>query len=184
MKHEDNPTAKLVLPKANRDHIQGPIDAPLALVEYGDYQCPYCGEAYPIIKEIQQKLGDRLCFAFRNFPLVNAHAHAEHAAEAAEAAGAQGKFWEMHDLLFENQGALEDENLAQYALELGLDARRLLSEVQSGAHVARIREDFKQGAREGVNGTPTLFINGVRFDDEPDVEAIVAALTRSSGRGR
>src|SRR5438477_1718566 len=106
-----------------RDHIQGPIEAPIALLEYGDYECPYCGDAYLIIKAIQERLGDRLCFAFRNFPLVNAHPHAQHAAEAAEAAGAQGKFWEMHDLLFENQDALGDENLAQYATALGLDAR-------------------------------------------------------------
>ena len=115
--------SQLTLPNAKRDHIQGPIDAPIALVEYGDYECPYCGEAYPIIKAIQERLGDRMCFAFRNFPLVNSHPHAQHAAEAAEAAGAQGRFWEMHDLLFENQDALEDENLAQYAEALGLDAQ-------------------------------------------------------------
>src|SRR5437667_8472859 len=121
------PKSKLTLPIAGRDHLQGPIEAPAALVEYGDYECPYCGEAYPIIKAIQQRLGERLCFGFRNFPLTNAHPHAEHAAEAAEAAEAQGKFWEMHDLLFENQEALEDEDLAHYAASLGLDARRLIS---------------------------------------------------------
>src|ERR1700719_3021159 len=148
------PKSKLTLPTAGRDHIQGPIDAPIALVEYGDYECPYCGQAYPILKAIQERLGNHLCFAFRNFPLVNSHPHAEHAAEAAEAAGAQGKFWEMHDLLYENQDALEDEDLAQYAAALGLDGRRLIGEVSAGAHTARIREDFKRGAREGVNGTP------------------------------
>src|SRR5436190_23562011 len=131
--------SKLVLSIAKRDHIQGPIDAPLALLEYGDYQCPYCGDAYPVVKAVQRQLGDRLCFAFRNFPLVNSHPHAEHAAEAAEAAGAQGKFWEMHDMLFENQNALEDEDLARYAATLGLDAKRLIREVASGAHVARIQ---------------------------------------------
>src|SRR2546422_8991109 len=109
-------TAQPTLPKAGRDHIQGPSDTPSALVEYGDYECPYCGEAYPIIKAIQERLGDRLCFAFRNFPLVNSHPHAQHAAEAAEAAGVQGKFWEMHDLLFENQNALDDEDFARYAV--------------------------------------------------------------------
>ena len=172
------PSSKLGLPAANRDHIQGPIDAPMSLLEYGDYQCPYCGEAYPLIKEIQARLGERLCFAFRNFPLVNAHPHAEHAAEAAEAAGMQGKFWEMHDTLYENQTALDDEDLAQYAADLGLDARRLMSEVVAGAHAARVREDFRSGARGDVNGTPTFFVNGARYDGAPDVDALLAALTQ------
>src|SRR5580692_6145331 len=166
--------SKLVLPQAKRDHIQGPIDAPIMLVEYGDYECPYCGQAYPVIKAIQERLGDRLCFAFRNFPLINSHPHAQHAAEAAEAAGAQGKFWKMHDLLFENQEALDDENLAEYAATLGLDAARLIEEVLTGVHTARVREDFRSGARGGVNGTPTLFINGVRH--EGGLDALLAAL--------
>src|ERR1700692_4827179 len=101
------PISKLTLPVANRDHIQGSIDAPIALVEYGDYECPYCGQAHPIVKAIQEQLGDRLCFAFRNFPLANSHPHAEHAAEAAEAADAQGKFWEIHVLLFADRAGLE-----------------------------------------------------------------------------
>src|SRR5882672_12268549 len=113
------PTSKPTLPVARRDHLQGPIDAPIALVEYGDYECPYCGEAYPIIKAVQERLGAGLCFVFRNFPLVNAHPHAQHAAEAAEAAGVQGKFWEMHDLLFENQNALEDEDPAPWRIAPG-----------------------------------------------------------------
>ena len=170
------PKSKLTLPLAGRDHIQGSTDAPAALVEYGDYQCPYCGEAYRVVKAVQDRLGDRLCFAFRNFPLVNSHPHAQHAAEAAEAAGAQGRFWEMHDLLFENQEALDDENLAQYAAALGLDARRLIAEVLAGAHSERVREDFRAGARGGVNGTPTFFINGVRFEGAPNAEALLAAL--------
>ena len=176
MKRETSsiPTSSLTLPVAKRDHIQGPIDAPIKLVEYGDYECPYCGEAFPIIKAIQERLGDRLCFTFRNFPLVNSHPHAQHAAEAAEAAGAQGKFWEMHDILFENQEALDDENIAKYASTLGLDARRLIDEVVTGVHTARVREDFRSGARGGVNGTPTLFINGARYDGAPD--ALLAAL--------
>jgi protein-disulfide isomerase len=166
----------LTLPDAGRDHIQGPIDAPIALVEYGDYECPSCGEAYPIVKAIQEKLGERLCFVFRNFPLSNMHPYAEHAAEAAEAAGAQGKFWEMHDLLFENQESLHDEALAQYAESLGLDAGRLLGEVLNGTHAARVREDFRSGARGGVNGTPTFFINGVRHAGAFDTETLIAAL--------
>jgi len=164
----------LTLPVAKRDHIQGSIDAPIMLLEYGDYECPYCGAAYPIIKEIQERVGDRLCFAFRNFPLVNSHPHAQHAAEAAEAAGAQGKFWEMHDMLFENQEALDDENIVQYATTLGLDGSRVISEILAGTHAARVREDFRAGARGGVNGTPTLFINGVRHEGGPDV--LLAAL--------
>jgi len=173
---------KSALPMPDRDHIQGPIDAPIALVEYGDYECPYCGEAYPIVKAIQERLGDRLCFAFRNFPLVNSHPHAEHAAEAAEAAGAQGRFWEMHDLLYENQDALEDEYLARYVATLGLDAERLIKEVLAGAHTARVREDFRSGARLGVNGTPSFFINGVRYDGATDVEELLTALTEQPVR--
>jgi protein-disulfide isomerase len=168
-----NPT----LPAAGRDHIQGPIEAPFALVEYGDYQCPYCGDAYPMVKAIQERLGDKLCFAFRNFPLATMHPHAEHAAEAAEAAAEQGKFWEMHDILFENQSALEDDDLAQYAESLGLDSERLMGEVRSGAYALRVKEDFRGGARNGVNGTPTFFVNGVRYDGAPGVAELFAALT-------
>jgi protein-disulfide isomerase len=173
------PNSKLTLPIANRDHIQGPIDAPVALVEYGDYECPYCGAAHPIVKAVQKRMGKRLCFAFRNFPLTNMHPYAEHAAEAAEAAGAQGKYWEMHDVLFENQDALEDEALAEYAAALGLDARRLIREVETGAHSERVREDFRSGARGRVNGTPTFFINGARYEGPPEVDALMAALIES-----
>jgi protein-disulfide isomerase len=164
------------LPIPGRDHIQGPPDAPIKLVEYGDYQCPYCGQAYPVVKEIQKRLGKRLCFVFRNFPLANMHPYAEHAAETAEAAGAQGRFWEMHDMLFENQPALEDENLARYVKALGLDVQRWMKDLQTGAHIPRVREDFLSGARNGVNGTPTFFINGVRYDGPADVEEMLAAL--------
>ena len=176
------PKSKLTLPIGGRDHIQGPIEAPIALLEYGDYECPYCGDAYSVVKAIQERLGNRLCFAFRNFPLVNAHPHAEHAAEAAEAAGVQDKFWEMHNTLYENQTALDDEDLAQYAADLRLDARRLINEVVADAHVARVREDFRSGARGGVNGTPTFFINGVRYDGAPDVDTLFAALTQHDPR--
>lgn len=169
--------SKLILPIAGRDHIQGPIDAPAVLVEDGDYQCPFCGEAYPMVKALQDRMGDKLCFAFRNFPLKNMHPYAEHAAEAAEAAGAQGRFWEMHDLLFENQEALADEDIEQYATELGLDVQRLMNEIRSGAYAARVKEDFRGGVRAGVNGTPTFFVNGVRFDGELAAGALFAVLT-------
>jgi protein-disulfide isomerase len=165
------------LPMPDRDHIQGPIDAPIMLLEYGDYECPYCGEAYPVVKELQKRLGKRLCFVFRNFPLVNSHPHAQRAAETAEAAGAQGSFWEMHDMLYENQDALEVEDLTRYASDLRLDAQRLMSEVLAGTHAPRVREDFRSGARNGVNGTPSFFINGVRYDGMPGVEELLAALT-------
>lgn len=171
------PKLKAALPVAEHDHIQGASDAPLALVEYGDYECPYCGQAYPLVKAVQKQLGDRMCFVFRNFLFSNAHLNAEHAAEAAEAAALQGKFWEMHDKLLENQKALEDDALFQYAQQLGLDAPRLIQEVQSGAHNARIREDFRTGTRIGANGTPTFFMNGVRYDGELSENGLLSALT-------
>ena len=182
MKHETHAGGQLpALPMPDRDHIQGPTDAPVKLLEYGDYECPYCGAAYPVVKEIQKRLGKRLCFAFRNFPLSNSHPHAAHAAETAEAAGAQGRFWEMHDLLYENQEALEDEDLARYAAALKLDVKRLMNDVASGAQAGRVREDFRSGARNGVNGTPTFFINGVRYDGAPEVDELLEALTGEPG---
>jgi len=172
-----NAPIPLTLPDPERDHTSGSTDGLIKLLEYGDYECPFCGEAQPIVKEIQQRLGDDLLFAFRNFPLTQIHPHAEHAAEAAEAAGAQGNFWGMHDLLFENQGALEDEDLAQYAAGLGLDETRMIREVASSVYAPRIREDFKSGVRGGVNGTPTFFINGERYDGTLDPEHLLNALT-------
>jgi protein-disulfide isomerase len=173
-----NKTLKPVLPMSEYDHIQGQIAAPFQLVEYGDYQCPYCGEAHSVVKEIQERMGDKLCFAYRNFPLSDMHPYAEHAAEAAEAADAQGRFWEMHDLLFENQDALEDENLAEYATELGLDAKRLMAEVREGAHSARIQKDYRSGEQNGVDGTPVFFVNGELFEGEPTADDLIAALTK------
>ncbi len=164
------------IPVARRDHMQGPPDASIQLLEYGDFECPFCGRAYPLVQEIQEELGERLCFAFRHFPVTTTHPHAEHAAEAAEAAGVQGRFWEMHDLLFENQDALEDEDLAQYAASLGLDAAQLIAEVQAEIHLPRVREDFRSGVRNGVNGTPTFFINGQRYDGEQVLPEMLASL--------
>jgi protein-disulfide isomerase len=167
----------LTVPDPERDHISGSADGSIRLLEYGDYECPFCGEVQPIVKEIQRRLGNNLLFAFRNFPLTNIHPHSEHAAEAAEAAGAQGNFWGMHATLFENQGALEDEDLAEYAVELGLDEKRLIREVTSSVYAPRIREDFKSGVRAGVNGTPTFFINGERYDGARDLKHLLNALT-------
>jgi protein-disulfide isomerase len=148
----------------------------VTLVEYGDYECPHCGRAYPIVKAIQKLMAGRLRFVFRNFPLREVHPHAEHAAEAAEAAGGQGKFWDMHDRLFERQFALDDENLIEYAAELGLDVERFAEELAEGVYAPRVREDFRSGVLSGVNGTPTFFINGVRDDDSWEVEPLLAAL--------
>src|SRR5271155_1250406 len=171
-----SPSAKMKPPVGANDHVQGTANAPVTLVEYGDYQCPYCGEAYPIVKALQERLGKQVRFVFRNFPLSEMHPHAEHAAEAAEAAGAQGKFWEMHDLLYENQDALDDENLQQYATVLGLDVPRFVREMSEHSHAARAREDFRSGVRSGVNGTPTFFINGMRHDGSFDLRSLLAAI--------
>jgi protein-disulfide isomerase len=174
--------ARLTLPVGTRDHVQGPADAAVTLVEYGDYECPHCGRAYPIVQQVQRRLGSRLRFVFRNFPLSEGHPHAQHAAEAAECAAAQGRFWEMHDMLFEHQGALLDRHLVDYATTLGLDRGRFEGELHAHTHKARVREDFMSGVRSGVNGTPTFFINGVRFDDAWDVDTLTDALTTAAHR--
>lgn len=169
--------ASLSLPiDSSRDHVQGPDNAPVTLVEYGDYECPYCGRAYPIVKQIQAALGDQVRFVFRNFPLGEMHPHAQHAAEAAESAGAQNKFWEMHDALYEHQKALGDSNLAHYAEQVGADANKIAADLSSGAQTERVREDFLSGVRSGVNGTPTFFINGRRHDDSYDFDVLVEAI--------
>jgi protein-disulfide isomerase len=169
-------TSKLSPPVGDRDHIQGSTEAPLTLVEYGDYQCPYCGLSYSVVKELQKKLGDQLRFVFRNFPLAMMHPDAEHAAEAAEAASAHGEFWEMHDLLYENQEALSDDDLLRYAAALDLDLSHFAKDLDAHAYAARVHEDFISGARSGVNGTPSFFINGVRHDGGYDFESLLAAL--------
>jgi protein-disulfide isomerase len=169
--------AELVLPVSEeRDHIQGPADAPATLLEYGDYECPYCGAAYPIVKQVQAELGDRLRFVFRNFPISTSHPHAEQAAEAAEAAAAQGKFWEMHDHLYEHQQQLEVPDLVGYAEALGLDVGRFEAELNGHVHADRVREDFMSGVRSGVNGTPTFYVDGVRHDGSYEREALLAAI--------
>ena len=172
--------AALTTPVAeDRDHIQGPAGAAVTLVQYGDYECPYCGAAYPIIREVQARMRERLRFVFRNFPITTSHPHAEQAAEAAEAAAAQGRFWEMHDLLYENQKRLRDDDLHAYAEKLGLDVELFDAELAEHVHAARVREDFMSGVRSGVNGTPTFYIDGVRHDDSYDLETLLGALERA-----
>ena len=173
--------AVLTMPvNKSRDHIQGPVDAAVTLVEYGDYECPYCGAAYPIVKEVQAKMGERMRFVFRNFPITTSHPHAEHAAEAAEAAASQGRFWEMHDYLYEHQRHLEDGDLHRYAEEVGLDVAAFDDALATHSQEPRVREDFMSGVRSGVNGTPTFYINGVRHDDSYDFETLLAALGRAA----
>src|SRR5678816_965518 len=172
----DDEVARLTMPVGKRDHAQGPADAPVTLVEYGDYECPHCGRAYPIVKEVQRRLGSKMRFVFRNFPLSESHPHAQHAAEAAEGTAAGGRFWEMHDTLFEHQEALDDIHLVRYAAKLGLDAKTFEQALHAHAHKARVREDFMSGVRSGVNGTPTFFINGARFDDSWDPDTLTDAL--------
>lgn len=166
-----------------RDHTTGPDDAPLTLVVYADYECPYSARAYRVVKQVQRQLGERLRFVFRNFPLTKIHAHAQHAAEAAEAAAAQRAFWQMHDRLFERQLALDDEHLVEYAAELGLDADRLGGELAAGTHRARVRDDFMSGRQSGVKGTPTFFINGERHDGGYDLASLMEALERDGTGG-
>jgi protein-disulfide isomerase len=167
---------RLRTPVGPQDHTQGDSDATITLVEYGDYECPHCGRAYPIVKRVQQHFGKRLLFVFRNFPLTQAHPHAESAAEAAEFAATQGKFWEMHDRLFEKQDRLGTELYEKLATELGLDPDTLTSSLDAGKFTDHVRTDFMSGVRSGVNGTPTFFINGERYDGSFDYPALVGAI--------
>ena len=172
--------SKLREPIHTNDHIQGKKDAKVTLVEYGDYECPYCGQAYPIVKELQKIEGIKLKFVFRNFPLEQVNPHAVPAACAAETAAKQGKFWEMHDLLYENQEALEDNDLLLYAKELKLDIPQFTKDIASDEIQNKVKADFMSGVRSGVNGTPTFFINGIRHDGSYELsflkEAIAMAL--------
>jgi len=168
----------------DRDHIQGRADAAVTLVQYGDYECPYCGAAYPIVKEVQARIGERLRFVFRNFPISTSHPHAERAAEAAEAAAAQDKFWQMHDILYENQRRLNDDDLRAYAERPQLDVDRFDKEMEEHVHAGRVHEDFMSGVRSGVNGTPTFYINGVRHDDSYETEILLDALERAAAEER
>lgn len=173
---------KLTLPVGERDHSRGPIDAPVTLVEYGDFECPYCGQAYGALKEVGEQMGPRLRLVFRHFPLTTSHPHAESAAMAAEAAAAEGKFWPMHDLLFEQQEDLEKEDLLEYARALDLEMGPFEEALATGRYLPRIREDFTSGVRSGVNGTPTFFINGVRHEGllkAPDLLRAVKEAARA-----
>jgi diadenylate cyclase len=177
---------RLDSPVGEGDHTTGPATAAVTLVEYGDYECPYCGRMHPVVKELRERLGDRLRFVFRHFPLDSVHPHARRAAEAAEAAASQGRFWEMHDLLYENQDDLDDEALRRYATWLGLDPARFEEDLEERVHAPRVREDRFGGERSGVEGTPTFFVNGVRYEGPRDLEALLEAIEDAArgGEGR
>jgi protein-disulfide isomerase len=168
---------------SERDHVAGNEDAPVTLVEYGDFECPYCGMAHPIVKAARNDLKSDLRFVFRHFPLAESHPHARLAAQAAEAAAAQGHFWEMHDMLFEHQDSLESEDLLGYAKSIGLDVARFTSELKAGTYEKRVRDDFRSGVKSGVNGTPTFFVNGTRYDGSwANKEAFIQALREAVRR--
>ena len=168
--------AKLSIAVSSKDHQQGDSAAPCTLVEYGDDQCPSCGQAYPIVKRVQKHFGKRLSFVFRNFPLTEMHPYAEPAAETAEFAGAHHKFWEMHDLLYENQDRLGDELFAELAGQLSLDPGEMHRALKKKTFTDHVRTDFTGGVRSGVNGTPTFFINDQRYNRPMDYDTMVQAI--------
>jgi protein-disulfide isomerase len=172
---------KLKVPVTPDDHVQGPENAEVTLVEYGDYECPHCGIAYPVVKRIQKHFGKRLRFVFRNFPLSESHPDAESAAETAEFAGAHGKFWEMHDLLFENQKRMSGALFLELTRKLQLSVPALSQALEDKQFEDRVRTEFSGGVRSGVNGTPTFFINGTRHDGPFDFADLVQAIGESIG---
>jgi protein-disulfide isomerase len=174
------PGRRLTVPVSQRDHVRGDLAAQLTLVEYGDYECPYCRAAHPVVREVERLLDGQLRFVYRHFPIVSAHPHAVRAAEAAEAAGAQGGFWPMHDRLYESNLVLADEILVRLAIQIGVDAQRFVADLAAGNYLDRIREDMASGQQSGVTGTPTFFVNGIRYDGPRAVASLVGALQRTA----
>ena len=168
--------SQLRVPVTPADHIQGSPNAPVTMVEYGDYECPFCGLAHPIVKRVQKHFGKQLRFVFRHFPLTQAHPHAQSAAETAEFAGAHGRFWQMHDGLFENQPSLGVPLYFALAATLDLPEEELRTALETGLYVPKIRNDFVGGVRSGVNGTPAFFIDGRRHDAPCEFTYLVAAI--------
>ena len=171
---------KLTLPVSERDHIQGPNIAPVTLVEYGDYECPYCAQAYLIIKEVQERLGNKLRFVFRNFPVVSVRPRAYKIALGAEAAAAQNRFWEMYDYLFKHGQTNSDENLRRSAAGLGLQMDKFDRDLNEQIYKGHLDEDIESGKSSGVKGTPTFFINGDRYVGEWDLDRLLSALDEES----
>jgi len=159
-----------------RDHIRGSVEAPLTLLEYGDFECPHCGSAHDIVNAIRTRMRSQLRFVFRHFPLRTLHPGAELAAEAAEAAGHQEKFWAMHDMLYENQQRLTAPDLVAYAAALGLDLEMFASDLTKRVYAPKVQDNLMSGVRSGVKGTPGLYINGIHHDGACDLTALMAAL--------
>jgi protein-disulfide isomerase len=177
--------SRLTEPVGSKDHLIGRLDAPAVLVEYGDYECPFCARAHFEMAEVLRRVGADTCYVFRHFPLTSVHPHALLAAQAAEAAGAQGprigrgpagRFWPMHSMLFENQDALEPGDLRSYAETLGLDVALFTEDLERGVHLPRVQHDFRSGVRSGVHGTPGFFLNGLRVDRGWDAETLTAEI--------
>ena len=184
--NQDNHPNQLFVPASQRDHYQGILNAPVVLVEYGNYQCPQCGEVHRLIQAIQQHFDSVLpeenwvCVVFRHFTQNSIYPQAQKAAEVAEAAAAQGQFWQMHELLFTHQQALENGYLVEYADSLGLDISQLLQDISKQVHTARINEDIATGHQSGVTAAPALFINGIRYTDRWNIEQLMAAITTAN----
>jgi protein-disulfide isomerase len=171
---------KLTVPVSiGLDHIRGSVNAPITIVEYGDFECPYTGRAYPVIKELTKQFNEKIYFVYRNFPLNDIHPYAQHAAEAAEAAAAQDKFWQMHDYLFEHQKALDDHHLLEYAQKVELNIDRFKKEMSEHVYAPLINKSLKSGIDSGVEGTPTFFINGERYEDSWDLDTLTSFLNKS-----
>jgi protein-disulfide isomerase len=175
--------SRLTPPVNERDHMLGSPDAPVTLVEYGDYECPYCGMAYPIVESVRRRMGDNMRFVFRHFPLTQIHPHAQYAAEMAEAGGERGMFWQMHGMLYQNQQALEVQDLSLYAAQIGIPPEWAATALSTHAFAPRVREHFLSGVRSGVNGTPTFFINGERHDGGWDERSLFTAVQNAALAG-
>jgi protein-disulfide isomerase len=173
-----DPRQLLTMPVSDRDHIRGNVDAPITLLEYGDYECPDCFHAAPIVNLLREQFANKLRFVFRHFPQSNVHPHASTAAQAAEAAGQQGKYWEMHDVLYKHQRDLIDHDITHFALMIGLELYRFEADISSERFAARVREDYASGVSSGVKGTPTFFINDVRYRGKATVEELAVALQK------
>jgi protein-disulfide isomerase len=171
--------SRLAIPVSERDHALGALLAPVTLVEYGDFECPYCAAATKAMSYLRRHMDGGLRFVFRHFPVTELHPHAEQAALAAEAASAQGKFWQMHDLLFERQDAMERVNLERYARELELDPLAFEGALDSRSGLDHVREDLRSGRASGVNATPKFFINGLRYDGT-DLRELVPAVQQAA----
>lgn len=171
---------QLTSPVSERDHSQGGATAPVTLVLYGDYECPYTRQASTVIRALQPQVGAQLRFVFRNFPLIEIHPHALHAAEAAEAAATQGNFWEMYDTLFHHQHTLEDEDLLQFAIAMGLDTKKFAKDMDDHSFLSRIEEDVESGIKSGVEGTPSIYLNGVQYQSSWEHDPLLAAIKRAS----